>query len=230
MSWQATAWAVRQKTGAAARKVLLLVLANYADEHGICWPTQATLKAETELSEDTIQRHSKVLVRLGLLKMSRRRRSSGTWKVIVYHLQMQPKAMPQNAVWAKGSEHNENYPSAAVDTAPHSAASHTANTGAATPQALRHKPSLDKPSNKPSAEERRLPAEVRLQAFQRKRVGDDVIQHRIACRLGPQEQGWEILMTLSESKLQQLVVLERREALDEEMLEAVRLNHRRGAA
>jgi hypothetical protein len=52
MSWQATAWAEKQVTGSPARKVLLLVLANYADEDGICWPSQETLAKGTEQSLD----------------------------------------------------------------------------------------------------------------------------------------------------------------------------------
>jgi hypothetical protein len=40
MSWQATAWGQRQTTGSSGRKALLLVLANYADDQGICWPSQ----------------------------------------------------------------------------------------------------------------------------------------------------------------------------------------------
>ena len=35
MSWQAIAWAIRQTTGAARRKLLLLALANYADKDGV---------------------------------------------------------------------------------------------------------------------------------------------------------------------------------------------------
>ena len=31
MSWQATAWAAKQKAGGASNKLTLLVLANYAD-------------------------------------------------------------------------------------------------------------------------------------------------------------------------------------------------------
>lgn len=229
MSWQATAWAAKQKTGSAARKVLLLVLANYADEHGICWPSQETLKIETELSEDTIQRHSKALVRLGLLKMTRRRRKSGTWAGKIYTLQMQVIAMPQNAVWPDVEKQAGSEPVPAVGTTPQRAADHTAMTTATTPQALRHKPSLDKPSlEEPSSPARRKPVGERLAAFQRKQVGNEVIQNRIASRLGP--DGWEILGSITESDLQQATALERRGALDDRMLEMMRLHFRRGAA
>lgn len=229
MSWQATAWATKQKTGSAARKVLLLVLANYADEHGICWPSQETLKIETELSEDTIQRHSKALVRLGLLKMTRRRRKSGTWAGKIYTLQMQVITMPQNAVWSDAEKQAGSEPVPVVGTTPQCAADHTAMTTATTPQALRHKPSLDKPSlEEPSSQTRRKPVGERLAAFQRKQVGNEVIQHRIASRLGP--EGWEILGAITEAELQQATALERRGGLDDQMLEMMRLHFRRGAA
>jgi hypothetical protein len=51
MSIQAVAWAISQKVGSPTGKVLLICLANYADEHGICWPSQSTIAKETELSE-----------------------------------------------------------------------------------------------------------------------------------------------------------------------------------
>jgi hypothetical protein len=228
MSWQATAWAVRQKTGSSSRKVLLLVLANYADEHGICWPSQETLKAETEMSEDTIQRHSKVLKSLGLVKIVRRRRKDGTWPALLYQLNMEDTAsIPQNAAWSETTKADANdtlattptIPHAAV-TIPHPAADHAALTTATIPQSLRHKPSLEpslrNPSLEPSPPKRRQPFEVRLAAFQSKQDGNEVIQHRIAKRLGP--DGWEILQGITDKDLNRLTALERRGALDESTL------------
>jgi hypothetical protein len=139
MSWQATAWAVRQKTGSAARKALLLVLANYADEHGVCWPSQETLMAETELSADTIQRQSKVLKNAGLVQIVRRPRKGGNWPGLLYQLNLSFEAstMPQDAAWSEPI------------TMPHPAAHHAALTTSTMPQALRHKPPYEPPS-KPS--------------------------------------------------------------------------------
>jgi len=239
MSWQATAWAVRQKTGSSSRKVLLLVLANYADEFGICWPSQEALKAETEMSEDTIQRQSKVLKELGLVKIVRRRRKDGTWPALLYQLNMgNTAATPQNAAWSEATKADvsdrlattSTIPHAAATT-PHPAADHAALTAATIPQSLRHKPSskpsLRNPSLQPSPPKRRQPFEVRLEAFQRKQVGNEVIQHRIASRLGP--DGWEILQGITDKDLNHLTALERRGALDESMLSMVRARWR-GAA
>jgi hypothetical protein len=228
VSWQATAWAAKQRTGSAARKVLLLVLANYADEHGICWPSQETLKVETELSEDTIQRHCKHLVRLGLLKVSRRRRKSGTWGGKIYQLNMRIVTMPQNAVWSDDEKQAGNEPAPTVGTTPQPAADHTAMTTSTTPQALRHKPSLEEPSVKPSPTKPRKSVEARLRAFHEKQIGDEVIQSRIASRIGP--DGWEVLQGISDAELQSITAAERAGNLDDEMLETLRLQIRRGAA
>ena len=58
VSWKATAWAAGQTTGAARRKLLLLALANYADETGVCWPSQETLARDTEQSVDNVSANS----------------------------------------------------------------------------------------------------------------------------------------------------------------------------
>jgi DNA-binding transcriptional ArsR family regulator len=231
MSWQCTAWAAKQKTGSAARKVLLLVLANYADEHGICWPTQETLKLETELSEDTIQRHSKALERDGLLKMSRRRRKTGTWAGKIYQLNMRVVTMPQNAVWSDDEKPPTCEPTSGASTTPQPAADHTATTGETTPQALRHKPSLNKPSSsKPSSSSStRKPVAARLEAFHGKQVGIEVIQNLIASRLGP--DGWLILQSVSASDLTMLTRMQQANRLSDAELEQFRmLWKQRGAA
>src|ERR1700730_1350095 len=88
MSWQATAWAVRQKTGSAGCKLLLLTLANYADDTGCCWPGQDTLKNDTEQSLDTIQRQLKKLETLGLVRKVPRPMGPGRWSSRTYFLNM----------------------------------------------------------------------------------------------------------------------------------------------
>jgi hypothetical protein len=96
MSWQATAWAEKQKTGSPSCKVLLLVLANYADEHGYCWPSQEKLAKGTEQSIDTIQRNARLLQAAGLVDLEYIPRRSGRWPRLSYRLRMQTE--PQNAV------------------------------------------------------------------------------------------------------------------------------------
>jgi hypothetical protein len=69
VSWQATAWAVSQKTGSPAAKAVLLLLANYADEHGSCFPSQERIAEETEQSVRSVRTHVGTLVDLGLVRV-----------------------------------------------------------------------------------------------------------------------------------------------------------------
>jgi hypothetical protein len=98
MSWQATAWAERQKTGSSSRKALLLVLANYADKNGYCWPSQEALAAGAEQSVDTVHRNSRRLESDGFVSIEVIKRKGGRWPRLAYRLAMQP-ADPQNAEW-----------------------------------------------------------------------------------------------------------------------------------
>lgn len=77
MSIQAVAWAIDQKTGSPAGKVVLLCVANYADENGECWPSQETIAAETELSERSVREWLQKLEEIGLLTRTPRRREDG---------------------------------------------------------------------------------------------------------------------------------------------------------
>jgi DNA-binding transcriptional MocR family regulator len=98
MSWQATAWAVNQKVGSPARKLLLLVLSNYADADGKCWPSQGLLAEQTGMSLDTVQRQTKKLVAECLLSVTRPPKRRGQWQTFIYHLNMPAQnAKPQNA-------------------------------------------------------------------------------------------------------------------------------------
>lgn len=44
------AWAFKRQTGSPTLKAVLVALANYADEDGLCWPSQRRLSEDTELS------------------------------------------------------------------------------------------------------------------------------------------------------------------------------------
>lgn len=46
MSFQALSWAKKARTGSPTRKAVLLVLAEYADEDGYCYPSQARIHEE----------------------------------------------------------------------------------------------------------------------------------------------------------------------------------------
>jgi hypothetical protein len=77
MSFQAMAWAVKQKVGNATGKAILLMLANYADEHGSCFPSQETLAAECECSKRSVLDWLQKFEDMGILKRDRRHGSGG---------------------------------------------------------------------------------------------------------------------------------------------------------
>jgi len=49
------------RVGNPGRKLVLLKLADNANDHGICWPSAAHIANDTELSRDSVKRHLKVL-------------------------------------------------------------------------------------------------------------------------------------------------------------------------
>jgi len=53
MSFQAMAWAVKQKLP-SREKFILIMLANYADENGTCWPSNGRLCDDTGMSKNTL--------------------------------------------------------------------------------------------------------------------------------------------------------------------------------
>lgn len=56
MSVQAITAALAVQGVTSSEKLLLIVLANYADEHFKCWPSQSTLASNTMLSERNVRR------------------------------------------------------------------------------------------------------------------------------------------------------------------------------
>lgn len=78
MSIQAVAWAIRQRVGSPTGKVLLMCLANYADESGECWPSQGTMSAEAELGERATRDWLKTLEDQGFIERQRRHRGDGS--------------------------------------------------------------------------------------------------------------------------------------------------------
>lgn len=200
MSWRATKWAAKVKTGSTRRKALLQALANYADDFGICWPSQELLADDTEMSVDSVQRHSKVLVDMKIINRTLMPKMRGQYRYYLYELAM-PFGLedPANRDLRLG---------------------HTANEATATPQSLRQKPTNKSTSESSaaqrSAKEARTAAEVRLRAFQMKMEPIETIQNRIAQRIGA--DGWVVLGDMKEIQRERLTNLERAGNLDDETL------------
>ena len=223
MSWQATNWAGKQRTGSPARKLLLLVLANYADENGVCWPSQETLANDTEQSVDTVQRNAKKLAAAGLVTIERRERKGGRWPKLVYILPLPKEEVtgPQNAARSEAST--------PVDNSPHRAAPHTI-TGPHQSRspgriAVRHEYLNNNHSEKPPSSSAAVttPREAKRTGEQ-KSNRTEAVQHRLAERLGKGDvaQGWLLFGCLTENEQISLTNHERQGRLDDADLDMIR--------
>lgn len=72
MSGEVVGWAMRQVTGSPTSKLVLVKLADNANEEGLCWPSMKKLVDHTELSERAVRKHLMVLEKMGLIFIERR--------------------------------------------------------------------------------------------------------------------------------------------------------------
>jgi hypothetical protein len=77
MSVEAITWALKTDTGSSTSKAILLVLANYADIHGVCWPSFESIAKRAECSVSSVQRAVAAMEEKGLLQRTRLRRQDG---------------------------------------------------------------------------------------------------------------------------------------------------------
>lgn len=73
-------WARKIITGSPSVKAVLMAIANYADEDGMCWPSQEMLAADTELSRHTVMRCMETLEEQGMITRQRQHRGDGSRK------------------------------------------------------------------------------------------------------------------------------------------------------
>lgn len=60
------------QVGNPSRKLVLLKLADNANDSGVCWPSLQYVAEQTELSRDSVKRHIKDLEAAGMIKITRR--------------------------------------------------------------------------------------------------------------------------------------------------------------
>src|SRR5215207_7364208 len=70
-------WAMRQTVGGATGKLILLALAEYADEHGRCFPGQDLIAARCELKARSVREWLSKLQKDGFLVRHERRLEGG---------------------------------------------------------------------------------------------------------------------------------------------------------
>lgn len=87
MSFEASAWAKKQKTGSPARKAILMCLADAYNSHTrLCFPSQKRLAEEAEMSDRTLREHLAVMEEMGLIRRIRRTDSKGHRQPDFYEL------------------------------------------------------------------------------------------------------------------------------------------------
>lgn len=216
MSWQATTWALTQKVGSPARKLVLITLCNYADEHALAWPGQKRLAVETEQSVDTVQRHLRRLEADGFIQIWERRRHGGHWPGRTYRLNM-PRAEtePQNAARPTRAPPGDRAASCGP-AVPHNTAARPGRT------ALRHDKSDNNHLNSHALLGRPKSAGT-LKVGNRTRRQIQELQHRAVRKLGNgnEQAGWLAFGELTPFQRQQLEDLEAEGKLDRGAIERI---------
>uniref|UniRef100_UPI0036DD0983 helix-turn-helix domain-containing protein n=1 Tax=Photorhabdus sp. RM322S TaxID=3342825 RepID=UPI0036DD0983 len=86
MSMNLMAHVMSVKVGNPLRKLILLKLADNANDQGECWPSVPYIAEQCEMSERSVQNHIKQLVKDGFLWIEERKSENGLNKSNVYHL------------------------------------------------------------------------------------------------------------------------------------------------
>ena len=89
MSIRAIVWAFNQKTGSSASKLVLIKLADNANDEGRCYPSLAYIAKHCEMHRATVIRHISALSQRGFVDVEHRS-VEGSKIPNVYHLKMQP--------------------------------------------------------------------------------------------------------------------------------------------
>jgi DNA-binding transcriptional ArsR family regulator len=96
VSIDALRWAQRVTTGSPGRKIVLMVLADFASEEGYAFPSQARICEVSEQGERTVRRHLADLEEMGLIRRTHRYRKDGTRSSDAFLLMMPAEDQPAN--------------------------------------------------------------------------------------------------------------------------------------
>lgn len=98
MSFAALNWAWNAETGSPGRKLVLIGLAQFANEENEAWPSQQTIAKRTEQSERTVREHLSWLEENGFISSEKRTKPDGKKTSDLYvlniesHRQISPPA------------------------------------------------------------------------------------------------------------------------------------------
>jgi hypothetical protein len=93
MSWEAQAWAAKQRAGGASAKLVLMIYASFANERGWAYPSNPTVSEISELDTKTVRIAIEKLELLGLL-IDTGKRTGRTKQVRVLQLGMESLPKP----------------------------------------------------------------------------------------------------------------------------------------
>ncbi|MBS0054442.1 helix-turn-helix domain-containing protein [Yersinia sp. Marseille-Q3913] len=88
MSMNLMARAMNIKVGNPLRKLVLIKLADNANDQGECWPSVPYIADQCEISERSVQNHIQELVKSGLVRIEERKSDNGLNRSNVYHLRL----------------------------------------------------------------------------------------------------------------------------------------------
>lgn len=102
MSFDAMSWAVKQKCKTPTSKLILLLIANYADENNSAYPSKDHLSQMANCDERTIRRSLKSLQDQGLLQVEQRYNADGRQTSNRYFLALDKVSISAPAVKGEG--------------------------------------------------------------------------------------------------------------------------------
>lgn len=86
MSMELMVRAMKIKVGNPLRKLVLLKLADNANDQGECWPAVQYIAEQCEISKRSAQNHIQQLVKDGLVRIEERKAENGLNRSNIYHL------------------------------------------------------------------------------------------------------------------------------------------------
>lgn len=86
MSMEMMVQAMKIKVGNPLRKLVLLKLADNANDQGECWPAVQYIAEQCEISKRSAQNHIQQLVKDGLVRIEERKAENGLNRSNIYHL------------------------------------------------------------------------------------------------------------------------------------------------
>ena len=104
MSMSLTAQAMGMKVGNAIRKLVLLKLADQANDKGECWPSYASIAEAAECSARAVINHIRWLEEHGFLRIENRKIGHGQNLTNVYHLMLANGRAEDGESGSQGSE------------------------------------------------------------------------------------------------------------------------------